>query len=124
MLLWERCKGLRGLKVYQRSCRVIKSMSDNIVDNVENDYNELNDNNNFDINDNNNLSYDTTNESLSLKNGVKRPTSTNYWDITNTYFHSNLPISQISENDTEETVKHLNDTVYNYSKDNFGLWTL
>ena len=99
-------------------------MSDNIVDNVENDYNELNDNNNFDINDNNNLSYDTTNESLSLKNGVKRPTSTNDWDIANTYFHSNLPISQISENDTEETVKHLNDTVYNYFKDNFGLWTM
>ena len=28
----KRCKGLRGLKAHQRSCRVIKSMSDNIVD--------------------------------------------------------------------------------------------
>ena len=42
-------------------------MSDNIVDNVENDYNELNDNNNFDINNDDNLSDDTTNESPSLK---------------------------------------------------------
>ena len=38
----KRYKGLRGLKARQRSFRNIKSMSDNIVDNVENDYNELN----------------------------------------------------------------------------------
>ena len=50
--------------------RVIKKMSDNIVDNVENDYNELNDNSNFDVNNDNNLSDGTTNESPSLKNGV------------------------------------------------------
>ena len=96
-------------------------MSDIIIDNVENDYNELNDNNNFDINNDNSLLDDTTNESPSLKNGVKLPTSTNDWDIANTYFRSNLPISQISENYTEETVKRLNHTVYNYFKDNFGL---
>ena len=49
------------------------------------------------------------------------PASTDDWDIANTNFYSNLPISQISENDTEETVKHFNHTVYNYFKDNFGL---
>ena len=38
----KRYKDLRGLKARQRSFRNIKSMSDNIVDNVENDYNELN----------------------------------------------------------------------------------
>ena len=38
-------------------------MNDNIVDNLENDYNELNDGNNFDINVENNLSDDTANES-------------------------------------------------------------
>ena len=116
----KRCKGLRGLKPHQRSCR-IKSMSDNIVDNVGNDYNELNDNNNFDINNANSLSDDTANEPPSLKNGVKLPTWTNDWDIANTYFHSNFTLSQISENGTEETVRHLNDTVYNYFIDNFEL---
>ena len=96
----KRCEGLRGLKAHQRSCRVIKSMSDNIVDNLENDYNELNDDSNFDIYVENNLSDDTTNESPSLKNGVKLPTSTNDWDIAYTYFHSNLLTSQIREKDT------------------------
>ena len=72
-------------------------MSDNIVDNVENDYNELNDNNNFDVNNDNNLSDGTANESPSLKNGVKLPASTNDWDIANKYFHSNLLISQIEK---------------------------
>ena len=75
-------------------------MSDNIVDNLENDYNELNDDSNFDIYVENNLSDDTTNESPSLKNGVKLPTSTNDWDIAYTYFHSNLLTSQIREKDT------------------------
>ena len=89
----KRCKGLRGLKWYQRSRRVIKSTSDNIVDNLEDDYNELNDNNNFDINNDSNLSDDTTNESPSLKNAVKLPVSTNDWDIANAYFHFNLPVS-------------------------------
>ena len=46
---------------------------------------------------------------------------TNDWDIANTYFHYNLPTTQISEKDIEETVKHLNETVYNYFKYNFGL---
>ena len=85
-------------------------MIDNIVDNLENDYNKLNDGNNFDINVENNLSDDTANESPSLKNGIKLPTSNNDWDI-----------AKIREKDTEETVKHLNETVCNYFKDNFGL---
>ena len=37
------------------------------------------------------------------------------------YYNSNFLTSEISEKDTEETVKHINETVYNYFKDNFGL---
>ena len=36
-------------------------MRDNIVDNLENDYNDLNDNSNFDINVDNNMLDDTIN---------------------------------------------------------------
>ena len=57
----KRCKGLRNLKDHQSSCRVIKSMRDNIVDNLENDYNELNHNSNSDINVDNNMLDDTIN---------------------------------------------------------------
>ena len=64
---------------------------------------------------------DTRNKSPSLKNRVKLPTSTRDWDVAKTYFHSNLPTSKIREKDTEETVKHLIETIYNYFKDNFGL---
>ena len=96
-------------------------MSVNFVDNLKKDYYELNDNNNFNVNVDNNLLDFTTNETLSLKNGVKLPAWTSDWDIANTYFHSNLPTSQISDKDTEENVKDLNKTVYNCFKDNFGL---
>ena len=74
-----------------------------------------------DINVDNNLLDDTTNGSPSLKNRIKLTTSRNNWDITNTYFHSNLQASQISEKDAEETIKHPNETIYNYFKGNFGL---
>ena len=117
----KKCEGLRGLKAHQRSCRVIKSMGDNFVDYLKNDYNELNDDNNIDNNVENNLIDDNMNESPSLRKGVKLPTSINDWDIVNTYFHSTLPTSEISEKDIEETIEHLNESVYKYFKDNFGL---
>ena len=98
---WKKCKGLR--------------------DNLNNDYNEFNDDNNTENNVENNLIDDNMIESPSLKNGVKLPTSIYDWDIANTYFHSTLPTSEISEKDIEETVEHLNETVYKYFKDNFGL---
>ena len=96
-------------------------MSDNFVDNFENDHNKLNDDSNFHISVDNDFLDDTTNGSLPLKNGVKLPTSTNDWDIANKSFHSNISTSEISENDTDETLKHLIETVYNYFQGNFGL---
>ena len=39
-------EGLRRLKAHQSLSRVIKSMSDNIIDNLENGYNELKNDNN------------------------------------------------------------------------------
>ena len=53
----------------------MKSVGDNFVDNLENDYKELNYDNNFDIDVDKNLLVYTTNESSSLKNGVKISTS-------------------------------------------------
>ena len=61
------------------------------------------------------------NESPLLKNNFKLPKSIDDWNIANTYFHSTLRTSEISENDIEETVEHLNETAYKYFKDNFGL---
>ena len=62
----KRCKDLGGLKAHQRPGRVIKSMSDNFVDNLEYDCNELHDNNNFNINVLSNFLDDTANEPPSV----------------------------------------------------------
>ena len=100
----------------------IKAFVVYFVDNLENDYNKLNDDNNFDINVvHSNLFDHTTNESPPTKNGVKLSTSTKDQDIANTYFYSNRPTSEISDEYTDEILKHLNETVYNYFKDNFAL---
>ena len=61
------------------------------------------------------------NESPSFRNHVKLLTLINDSDIADTYFYSILPTSEISEEDIEKTVEHLNETVYKYLKDNFGL---
>ena len=50
-------------------------MANNFVDNLNNDYNELNDDNLVDNNVENNLIDDNMNESPSLKNDIKLPTS-------------------------------------------------
>ena len=71
----KQCKGHCGLKAHQRLCRAIKSIIDNFVDSLENDYNKLNDDSNFDINVDNNLSVDTTNKSPSFKKNVIPTTS-------------------------------------------------
>ena len=70
-----------------------KLLSDNAFDNT------------FDINVDNNLLDDTKNKSPSFKNGIELPTSTSDSDIASTYFHSDLPTFEISEKDTEKTVK-------------------
>ena len=70
-----------------------KLLSDNAFDNT------------CDINVDNNFLDDTKNKSPSFKNGIELPTSTSDSDIANTYFHSDLPTFEISEKDTEKTVK-------------------
>ena len=86
----KKCKGLRGLKVHQRSCRAITSLNnDNIViDNTEQDAIE----NHF-VTKNSNQD-----EFPSLKGGVKLPKSPEDWNLANLYFHSELSSINIKNN--------------------------
>ena len=105
------CKGLRGLKVHQRSCRAITSLNnDNIViDNIEQDAIENH--------------FVTTNskqdEFPSLKEGVKLPRSPEDWCLANLYFHSEL-LSINIKNNLNEAMSLMNSIVYNYFRDNCG----
>lgn len=87
------CKGLRGLKAHQRSCRSITSLKDeNTVDN-ENINKQHVMNNQFATANNNDKD-----ESPSLKEGIKLPKSPEDWRLANMYFHSELSKINIKGN--------------------------
>ena len=95
----EKCKGLRGLKVHQRLCRVIISLNnDNIViNNIEQNARE-----NYFV---------TTNtkqdEFASLNEGAKLPKSLEDWRFASMYFHSELSTINI-KNKLNEAMSLMN----------------
>ena len=108
----KKCKGLRGLKVHQRSCRAIESLNnDNIVlDNIEQDAIENH--------------FVTTNskqdEFPSLKEGVKLSKSPEDWRLASLYFHSEISSVNI-KCFLNEAMSLMNiDIVYNYFRDSYG----
>ena len=83
------CKGLRDLKMHQRSCRVISDLEGEIFDPVEEDitgsYN----------NDNASGDYNTSNILPVIKPGIKFPKSDEHWKAANLYFMNSFPISNL-----------------------------
>ena len=107
----KKCKGLRGLKVHQRSCRAITSLNNNnfVIDNIKQDAIE----NHF-VTTNS-----KQNEFPSLKEGVKLPKSPEDWRLANLYFHPELSSINIKNNLNEATCL-MNCTVYSCFRENYG----
>ena len=79
----KKCKGLRGLKSHQRSCRVIKCLNEEMVSTNDTKIDEI-------INDNIN---DFIVENLpELKPGIKLPKTETGWKEANTYLKSVLHV--------------------------------
>ena len=116
------CKGARGLKMHQRSCQVVHSLSDELCADLEeqitnDNTNNILENNNYD-NNNNNLNYESFPE---LKKGVKLPKNDSEWSTANDYFKFALQTDHpIASQDINSKIKLLNDAVYNYFADNYG----
>ena len=110
------CKGVRGLKMHQRSCRVIQGLQtetlgrleDELVQTFENEHeNELDV---FEL-DQNDL------ENCIVKQGVKLPRSPQQWLIANEFFKaafSNAPITAAS---LDHVIYNMNSVIYQYYKD-------
>ena len=107
----KKCKGLRCLKVHQRSCRAITSLNNDsiVIDNTEQDAIE----NHF-VTTNSNQD-----EFPFLKKGIRLPKSHEDWNLANLYFNSELTSINI-KNNLNEAMSLMNSIVYNYFRDNFG----
>ena len=103
------CNGRRGLKMHQRSCRIIKDLSgetferQNTVEFVPNS-----------------VVSSTIDDEVLTKVGVNLPKSVDQWKSANDYFKTSLPIHSIALSDLNAAIITMNTTIYDYFEHNFG----
>ena len=109
----KKCKGLRGLKAHQRSCRTIKTLCNEVLD-------DLNSNNRTDQQEEITIDENIVNEHANLKTGINLPKNDKDWEIANSFFHMELSIDDINTVSLDEVVNKFSETIYNYFRDNYG----
>ena len=109
----KKCKGSRGLKAHQRSCRSIRTFESDLRQEMEA----------FAVNEDNGDVIDdlqkefSCNDSAELKRGVRLPRKPEEWDTANKYFHASLPQENSS---LKEATQRFNETVYDYFARTYG----
>ena len=114
------CKGRRGLKMHQRSCRLIHDMDTEL-------HQDIVDQNDLDLSDVNEVERGNINENITtvfsdeipvLKKGIRLPKSDSEWVTANEYFKFSL--QPITSQDLNASIQQLNKNVYEYFAKNFG----
>ena len=108
------CKGLRGLKMHQRSCRVISDLEGEVFESIEEDITGSYNNDDASGDDN------TTNILPVIKPGIKLPKSDEHWKTANLHFMNSLPTSDLKSSCINTSIITMNETIYDYFHDNFG----
>ena len=85
----KKCKGLRGLKAHQRSCRTINTLCNEVLD-------DLNSNNRTDQQEEITIDENIVNEHANLKTRINLPKNDKDWEIANSFFHLELSIDDIN----------------------------
>ena len=118
------CKGLKGLKAHQRSCRIIQRLHENLRNDLdEENYGNIDENTFGDTNNSNCtltpiIFFDNSTESM--KNGVKLPKSTHQWPIAKDFFKAAFLNRPISSAGLYDAIKEFHVVIYNYFKDTCG----
>ena len=113
------CKGQRGLKMHQRSCRLIHDMDSELQqDIVDQNYLDLADLNEVGENANDNITTVLSDEISVLKKGIRLPKRESEWATANEYFKFSL--QPITSQDLNASIQQLNETIYEYFAENFG----
>jgi len=106
------CNGLRGLKMHQRSCRVIKGLEQETFEHQ--DINQsYDDTGQFD----DEIDFSTMPD---IKPGVRLPTSDLDWKLANDFFVGELPIADVNNKPINVVVSQMNLIIYDYFYRNFG----
>ena len=115
------CEGARGLKMHQRSCRVILALDNELRADLDEENNNIcsdDVSNNAQCNSNARESHE---ELPFLKKDINLPQSDKEWSTANEYLKFALNSNPlISSQDICSSIVLLNDLIYNYFADNFG----
>jgi len=111
----KQCKGLKGLKAQQRSCRTIQGLHGNLIEELDNDFNEneAESAEDIEIPTSSNIC-SKVNAKADLKLGIKLPKSHIQWSISNNYFKATFLNSLISAQNAKVAINQMNDVIYNY----------
>ena len=110
------CKGIRGLNMHQRTCRVVKDLTEETFEFVEENPTGSYNNDNY----NKDMDNSITNSIPDVKPGVKLPKSDDQWNAANLLSMVSLPISGLLSSSIDDSIDLLNSTIYNYFYANFG----
>ena len=114
----KRCKGYKGLKIRQRSCKFIsglredlkKTLLDHVVENHERPgYSETDELNNSNQSESINID-----DHSNVKNGVKLPKTNDHWATAESFFKAELPTPEIGKDNLDLITQKLSDTIYDY----------
>lgn len=111
------CKGNRGLKMHQRSCRVVHGLGDELRQDLQEELLQDTDSHTTaEVH-----TEDALNDTPGLKEGINLPKSDSEWSTANDYFKMVLQLNApIRPQDLNSNIKLLNDVIYNYFATNFG----
>ena len=114
----KKCKGNRGLKIHQRSCRTIKGLQGITTNDLNHEETASNEAEGDEV-DIDSLLGDTADNPI-LKKGVKLPKSDQQWSNANNFFKSVLFIDEIKESTLNHCCQKMSQTMYDYFAERFG----
>ena len=107
----KKCKGLRGLKTHQRTCRFVMGLNEELIQPEQDNELETNDIEDLIL----------TSSNPDLKPGVKLPQTEPEFAFTEDFLRSHLNIEDIqSDSDLDALITNMNDTAYGFLAKNYG----
>jgi hypothetical protein len=115
------CKGTRGLKMHQRSCRVIHGLNSELCSDIEEQAADNSTDGVLTVGEANNTNLAENDTSPVLKKGINLPKRDSEWSTANEYFKSALLLTgPIKSQELNTSIQALNDVIYSYFADTFG----
>ena len=114
------CKGARGLKMHQRSCRVIDDMEEELQQQMTDALNDQVYEDSVQSVENVAPSLNSEESYPDLKKGIKLPKSPLQWSIANDFFQLTLSNHPITMQEINKSINTMTTVIYNYFGETYG----